>query len=103
MDQMLACKFAEEAGIKTVVITYEMGGIEGKDVPLIFVVPEADAITSTGNREEMAVVPRMEKSLGGDKLLYTDIDAAGELELYAVDFVGSIDQTGLQQMTAYEI
>lgn len=103
MDQMFACKFAEEAGIKTVVITYEIGGVEGKDIPLIFSVPEADAIVSTGNREEKVDVPAVEKVLGGDKILYTEVNAGRELELYVNDFLGSIEQTGFHNMTTREI
>lgn len=65
IDMMLALQECERLGIKTTVITYEMGGVEGKDFPLVDVVAEANAIVSTGSADKSIQLPAMERALGG--------------------------------------
>lgn len=65
IDMMLALQECERLGIKTTVITYEMGGVEGKDFPLVDVVAEANAIVSTGSADKSIELPAMERALGG--------------------------------------
>ena len=52
VDTMLAIQACERRGIKTVLVVDEYTvGKSGTDVPLIMMVPEADAIVSTGTRD----------------------------------------------------
>lgn len=51
VDAMLNVQALEQKGIKTVFVTPEYGGQRGDELPLIFTVPEADAIISTGSQE----------------------------------------------------
>ena len=102
VDQMLTCQFCEEIGIKTAVITYEMGGVEGTDFPLIFQVKEADAIVSTGNREARIRMPAMKRAIGGDKIIYDDVPADGEYEAYMTDIAFSFDQTGYWRVRGWQ-
>jgi glycine reductase len=61
-DTMLTVRACERAGISTVALVAEMGGLTDH-------VPEADAIVSVGNAEELVPEWRPELVLGGDTLL----------------------------------
>ena len=61
-DTMLTVRACERAGIRTVAMVAEMGGLTDH-------VPEADAIVSVGNAEELVSEWRPERVLGGDILL----------------------------------
>ena len=69
IDMMLACKYVEQAGIQTVVLSYESPGSDGRDFPLFYSVPEADAIVSIGSDEESIDMPRVARVIGDDYLL----------------------------------
>lgn len=69
IDMMLALQECERLGIKTTVITYELGGPEGQDFPLVHGVPEAKAIVSTGSVDKTLALPAMSNVLGGDSFL----------------------------------
>ncbi len=51
VDVMLTVQACERRGIKTVLVTYEYGGKEGIDSPLLYYVSEANAVVSTGSRD----------------------------------------------------
>jgi glycine reductase complex component B subunit alpha and beta len=61
-DTMLTVRACERAGIRTVAIVAEMGGLTDW-------VPEADAIVSVGNAEELVPEWRPARVLGGGTLL----------------------------------
>ncbi len=61
-DTMLTVRACERAGIRTVALVAEMGGLTDH-------VPEADAIVSVGNAEELVPEWRPERVIGGDMLL----------------------------------
>ena len=63
-DLCLTAKYFEEAGIKAVVISDEAAGTDGKSQSLADATPEMNAFVSTGNVNEMIVVPPMEKIIG---------------------------------------
>ena len=69
IDMMLALQECERLGIKTTVITYELGGPEGQDFPLVHGVPEAEAIVSTGSVDKALALPAMSNVLGGGNFL----------------------------------
>src|SRR6185295_11049001 len=48
VDVMLTVRACERSGIKTTLVTYENGGKEGKDSPILFYVGEANGVVSTG-------------------------------------------------------
>jgi len=102
VEQMLIVKFCEELGIKTVTVTYEMGGVQGKDLPLIYQVKEADAVVSTGNREQLVRLPKMERVLGGTHILYKNIPATESYETFMSDIAFSFDQTGFWRVRAWD-
>jgi glycine reductase complex component B subunit alpha and beta len=64
VDVMFTVRACERAGIKTTLVTYENGGKEGKDSPVLFYLTEADAVTSTGALDRPLQLPAMETVIG---------------------------------------
>ena len=64
VDVMFTVRACEQAGIKTTLVTYENGGKEGKDSPVLFYVSEADAVVSTGTLDRPLQLPPMERVVG---------------------------------------
>ncbi len=67
VDVMLTIQACEQRGIKTVLVTYEYGGKDGLDTPLLYYVPEACAIVSTGTRDRWLELPVPERVVGPDE------------------------------------
>jgi sarcosine reductase len=84
IDMMLALQECERLGVKTTVITYELGGPDGKDYPLVDSVPEANAIVSAGSCDKMIGLPAMANVVGGDTFLDTG-DPAGKARQIMLD------------------
>jgi len=81
IDMMLACKYMEQAGIKTTVLSYESPGADGRDFPLFYSVPEADAIVSVGSDEETVAMPPMTRVIGDDLLLDNETPSVGPFDM----------------------
>jgi sarcosine reductase len=64
VDVMLTVRACEQLGIKTTLVTYENGGKEGKDSPVLFYLAEADAVVSTGSLDKVVDLPAMDKVIG---------------------------------------
>jgi sarcosine reductase len=64
VEVMLTIRACERRGIKTTLITYEYGGKDGIDSPLLYYVPEADAVVSTGSRDRWIELPQAERVIG---------------------------------------
>lgn len=71
IEVMLTVRACEEMGIKTVLVTYEYGGKDGADAPLLFYDPAADAAVSTGNRDTVVELPAAERVVGAYDRLQT--------------------------------
>ncbi len=77
IDSTLAVAALEKAGIKTVFLTPEYGGKEGDELPLLFTLPEEDAITSSGSFERKLELPAPSLVLGpGGSEVLMDLDRA---------------------------
>lgn len=63
-DLMRICHNLEKRNVKTVIITNEDAGIDGMSEPLPDMLPEANAIVSTGNSNATILLPPMERVLG---------------------------------------
>ena len=102
VDVMLTIRACEKLGIKTTLVTYEYGGKDGVDSPLLYYTPEADAVVSTGSRDRWIDLPAAEKLIGP----YADISvlsypgapmtsARGAFTLDARDMIiGGVDNWG---------
>ena len=66
-DVMLTVQSLELKGIQTVFVTPEWGGTEGTELPLVFYVPEAVAMVSTGSHERPIRLPQPDKVIGVER------------------------------------
>ena len=64
VDVMFTVRACERAGIKTTLVTYENGGRDGKDSPVLFYLPEANAVVSTGALDRVLELPAVERVVG---------------------------------------
>lgn len=100
VDVMMLCQQAARLGMRPVVVVNEMADVSGADPGLIYAVPEADAIVSTGNREELIELPRMPTVLGGAALLDGEGPADGPLRLPIRQLYTSTSQVGAMRLAA---
>jgi sarcosine reductase len=102
VDVMLTVRACERRGIDTVLVTYEYGGKDGVDSPLLFYVPEADSVVSTGSRDRWLELPEADRLVGPyDRVQILSYPGApvaqaqGKLTLDARDMViGGVDNWG---------
>ncbi len=109
-DLIMNCKKAENAGIKTVLVTDEYAGRDGASQSLADAAKEADAVVTAGNANAMILLPPMEKLIGYPT--FADVIAGGfqgslrpdgsiEVELQAI--TGSTSELGFTKMSAATI
>ena len=106
-DLMMNCSKIEAHGIRTVLLTDEFAGQAGVSQSLVDTHPKADAIVSTGNANEVIVLPRPDRVIGDDSVIR---DLAGgtrmsglpegsvAIELQAL--LGSTNQLGFESLSA---
>ena len=107
VDVMLTVQACEQRGIKTVLVTYEYGGKEGIDSPLLYYVSEANAVVSTGSRDRWLDLTAPDKVVGPYEeiqiLSYPGAPKAaanGPLSFDARDMIiGGVDNWGRQGWT----
>lgn len=102
IDATLTVKFCEQFGVKTTFITFEYGGEEGDDTPLVQTVPEADAIVSTGGQDHRIALPAMERAIGGDTITGYGVKATDGFDITLEQVYGATNQLGLGTMAAVE-
>lgn len=109
IEGMLTVQALEREGIKAVFMTYEHGGKEGLEPPMMFTVPEADAIISLGSLDRPMKLPPVERAVGGDTLNLDPeagegrISATGELSLdWYLPIAGGIDHWGFGKQACVE-
>jgi glycine reductase complex component B subunit alpha and beta len=104
LELMLTIRACEQRGIKTVLLTYEFGGKDGVDSPLLYYLPHADAVVSSGSRDRWLELPQPERVVGPynevSMLTYPGaplVPAMGSITLDARDMlIGGIDNWGSQ-------
>ena len=107
MDVMLTIRACEQRGIKTVLVTFEDGGKDGADSPLLYYVPEANAVVSTGGRDRWLELPEPERVIGPyEQIMLSSypgapvVSAKGSLILDGLDVIlGGVDHWGTQTWT----
>ena len=106
-DLIMNCKKIEQQGVKTVIITDEYAGQDGKSQSLADAEPLADAVVTGGNANEVIVLPKMDKVIG--MLDYVDVVAGGhagslredgtiEAELQII--TGATNEMGFNKLSA---
>ena len=104
VELMLTIRACEQRGIETVLITYEFGGKDGVDSPLLYYLPHADAVVSSGSRDRWLELPPPERVVGPYQqfsiLTYPGapvVRAMGKITLDARDMlIGGVDNWGSQ-------
>jgi glycine reductase complex component B subunit alpha and beta len=109
IEAMLTVQALEREGIKAVLMTYEHGGKEGVEAPLIYTVPEADAVVSVGSLDRPILLPRVDRVVGGDDLNIKPeagderIPAAEEIKLdWYLPVLSAVDHWGFGTQTCVE-
>ena len=108
-DLMMLCKKMEDYGIKTVMITDEYAGRDGGSQSLADAVPQADAVISVGNANEVINLPPMKRIIGDLKPaeiiaggFVGSLTAGGGLNVEIQAIMGSTCQLGFGKLTARE-
>jgi len=63
-DLIMNCKKIEAKGVKTVIITDEYAGRDGKSQSLADADPAADAVVTGGNANQVIILPKLDKVIG---------------------------------------
>ena len=106
-DLIMNCKKIEEKGVKTVIITDEYAGQDGKSQSLADADVAADAVVTGGNANEVIVLPKLDRVIG--TLDYTTKIAGGnenslredgtiEVEIQVI--TGATNELGFNKMSA---
>jgi len=109
-DLMMICERLENKGIKTVLISNEDAGVDGKSEPLPDGTLKADAIISTGNSNAMISLPPMDKVIGDIKTIerltggfFGSIQPNGGLMIEIHGIIGSHNLQGYSRLSAVTI
>lgn len=94
VDTMLTCQECEKRGIRATIMVNEMSDSSGSDPGLVDFVPEADAIVSVGNREEIVDLPAAARVVGTPPEIEGGIPAAGPLQVPLRTICGSTNEMG---------
>ncbi len=106
-DLILNCKKIEQKGIKTVIITDEYAGQDGKSQSLADADVLADAVVTGGNANQVVKLPSMDKVIG--MLKYVDkiagshagsLDADGSITAEIQVITGATNELGFNKLSA---
>lgn len=106
-DLIMNCKKIEAEGIKTVIITDEYAGRDGKSQSLADADAAADAVITGGNANQVVVLPKLDKVIGtldyvtkiagaSEETLRKD----GSLEVELQVITGATNETGFNCLSA---
>ena len=106
-DLIMNCKKIEAEGVKTVIVTDEYAGRDGKSQSLADADPAADAVVTGGNANEVIILPKLDKVIGmldyvnviagaSDKTLRED----GSLEVELQVITGATNEMGFGYLSA---
>ncbi len=106
-DLIMNCKKIEAEGIKTVIITDEYAGRDGKSQSLADADAAADAVITAGNANEVIVLPKLDKVIGTLDFVNKIAGASeqtlrkdGSLEVELQVITGATNETGFNVLTA---
>jgi len=105
-DLMLNCKLLEKSNIKTVLVTDEYAGRDGRSQGLADVTIEADAVVTNGNGNMLLNLPAMEKVIGHIESVETitggfsgSIHEDGSISVELASIMGSLCELGYERLT----
>ena len=106
-DLIMNAKKIETVGVKTVIITDEYAGRDGKSQSLADADAAADAVVTGGNANQVIILPKMDKVIGtldyvtkiaGASEETLRADASLEVELQVI--TGATNETGFNRLSA---
>lgn len=106
-DLIMNCKKIEAEGVKTVIITDEYAGRDGKSQSLADADAAADAVVTGGNANQVIILPKLNKVIGtldyvtkiagaSEETLRED----GSLEVELQVLTGATNETGFNKLSA---
>lgn len=102
-DLMLCCERCEEAGVKTLILATEGAGKDGTSIgALADFSARANAIVSTGIREEVVRLPRTGRVIGKTAMMSAQGEPEEEIELPLTQIVGALSFFGESKLGAGE-
>ena len=106
-DLIMNCKKIEAEGIKTVIITDEYAGRDGKSQSLADADAAADAVVTGGNANQVIILPKLDKVIGTLDYVTTIAGASdetlredGSLEVEIQVLTGATNETGFNKLSA---
>jgi len=99
IDLMLCCRMCEENGVRTVIVVSEESSADGSQFPLAMIVPQADAIVSTGNINEEVNLPSMDLVIGGTEFRKLKKPPNESLRVPYTMIPGATSQIGYNKLT----
>ena len=106
-DLIMNCKKIEAEGVKTVIITDEYAGQDGRSQSLADADAAADAVVTGGNANEVIILPKMDKVIGtldyinkiaGASAETLQPDGSLKVELQVI--TGATNETGFLKLSA---
>lgn len=105
-DLMLNCKLLEKSGIKTVLVTDEYAGRDGRSQGLADVTSEADAVVTNGNGNMLLNLPAMDKVIGSLESVEVitggfsgSLHEDGSISVELASIMGSLCELGYEHLT----
>ncbi len=106
-DLIMNCKKIEAEGVKTVIITDEYAGRDGKSQSLADADAAADAVVTGGNANEVIILPKLDKVIGTMAFINKIAGASeetlredGTLEVELQVITGATNETGFNKLSA---
>lgn len=106
-DLIMNCKKIEAEGVKTVIITDEYAGRDGKSQSLADADPAATAVVTGGNANQVVVLPKLDKVIGTldyvTKIAGGNADSLredGTIEVEIQVFTGATNELGFNKLSA---
>lgn len=106
-DLIMNCKKIEAEGIKTVIITDEYAGRDGKSQSLADADAAADAVITGGNANQVVILPKLDKVIGTLDYVTKIAGASeetlrgdGSLEVELQVITGATNETGFNCLSA---
>lgn len=106
-DLIMNCKKLEDKGIKTVLTTDEYAGRDGASQSLADATPEADAVVTAGNANEVIELPPMERVIGHERFANSiaggfdgSLAEDGSITVEIQAITGATNELGFNKLTA---
>ncbi len=108
-DLIMNCRKLEERDIDTVLLTDEFAGSDGASQSLADSTPEADAVVTAGNANEVIELPAMERVIGRQDFANRmaggfegSLKEDGGIEVEIQAIIGATNELGINNLTARE-